>query len=438
MNCVNCGRENPEKALICYWCGLDPDTGEQPYQALAVPAVTAGGTVDVPDVALPPEIEVPAPKPVPEVQTGMDTFDQTALTMPDLPTIEIAPPPELPDEAQFSIVRRRARHRPVVRATPIRSLATRPVLPGLGRILVFIGGLGLLFVLGSALVAAVGAASFGSAFCLLGLLGLGALLWMGLLLARTGKRIVERAGVVYERLDVLGRVLREVAPGVVQELPVNLPKKMGVLDLPVAYSELRSLAGQEGEPPLELAVDLLTGAIADLIGRDDVVLARRTYPVESRGILTRSASTQITRPVLTRRRVYVGPGDLEERIARILRTEKPMTVEELVRALVGPDGRRGAQEVVTWVNEALTENPPDLEALASTDDALAEVGRFRDAMREADPELYDLLQSEIRRGLGAMVQRSVPSSLLDLARSSATIGEPSRQVRRRPDSQRRG
>jgi len=437
MDCVNCGHENPARALICYWCGLDPVTGEQPYQAFAAPAVGAVGTFDVPDVALPPEIEVPAPLPIPEMQVGMDSFDLTALTMPDLPTIEIAPPPDIPDDAQFSVVRRRARHRPVVRATPMRPLATRPVLPGLARILVFIGGLGLLFVLGTALVAAVGAASFGSAFCLLGLFGLAAVLWVGLLLARTGKRIVERAGVVYERLDVLGRVLREVAPGIVQELPVNLPKKMGVLDLPVAYSELRTLAVQEGEPTVELAVDLLTGAIAGLVGRDDVILARRTYPVGTRGMLARSASTQVTRPVLTRRRVYVGPGDLEERIAQILRTDQPMTIEEVVQALVGPAGRRGGQEVVTWVNRVLSENPPDLEALTSPDDALAELGRFRDAMREADPELYELLESEIRRGLGAMVQRSVPSSFLDLARSSSTIGGRSRQVQRRPESRRR-
>jgi hypothetical protein len=287
-------------------------------------------------------------------------------------------------------------------------------------------------------LAAVGAASFGSAFCLLGLLALAAVLWVGLLLARTGKRLVERAGVVYERLDVLGRVLREVAPGVVKELPINLPKQMGVLDLPVAYSELRSLASQEGEPTLELAVDLLTGAIAGLVGRDDVLLARRSYPVEVRGMLARSDSTQVNHPVVTRRRVYVGPGELEERIARILRTDQPMTIEELVRALVGPAGRRGAQEVVTWVSQSLSENPPDLEALASPDDALAEIERFRDAVRRADPELYELLESEIRRGLGAVVPRSVPSSLLDLARSGSTIGDRSRQVQRRPDSRRRG
>jgi len=438
MHCVNCGHENPAKALICYWCGLEPVTGEQPYRAFAASAVGVGGTLDVPDVTLPPEIEVPAPLPIPEVQAGMDTFDLTALTIPDLPPIEIAPSPEIPDAARFSVVRRRARHRPIVRATPMRPLTTRPVLPGRGRILVFIVGLGLLFVMGSALVAAVGAASFGGAFCLLGLLALAAMLWAGLLLARTGKRLVERAGVVYERLDVLGRVLREVAPGVVKELPVNLPKQMGVLNLPVAYSELRSLGSQEGEPTLELAVDLLAGAIASLVGRDDVILARRTYPLEVRGMLARSDSTQVNHPVVTRRRVYVGPGDLEERLAQILRTDQPMTIEELVRALVGPAGRQGAQEVVTWVNQALSENPPDLEALASPDDALAEIERFRDAVRRADPELYELLESEIRRGLGAMVQRSVPSSLLDLARSGSTTGDRSRQVQRRPDSWRRG
>jgi hypothetical protein len=292
-------------------------------------------------------------------------------------------------------------------------------------LLIFIVGLGVLFVLGSALVAAVGAASFGGAFCLVGLLGLAAVLWVGMLMARAGKRVVTATGAVYERLEVLGRSLREVAPGVVKELPVNLPAKMGVLDLPVTYSQLRMLDSQEGQSPSEQAVDLLTGAIASLVGRDDVILARRTYPVQTRGALTRPASREVSVPVLTRRRIYVGPGGLEQQIARILHTDRPMSVEELMQALVGTPGRQRAQQVITWVERALTESPPDLDALASPDAALAELERYRKALRQADPELYRLLEEEIRRGLGRTVRRAVPSSLLDLARSASTAGERS-------------
>jgi hypothetical protein len=427
MICVNCGHENPKRALICYWCGLDPETGDTPYKALNVPSVSYEEFAAVPEVALPPPIEVPSPLPVPSVEVGMTAPESLGLVMPELPTIEIAPPPDIPDQTQFTTIRRRrAHHRPVVRASRIGRVATRPVLPGWGRLLVFIVGLGLLFVLGSALVAAVGTASFGSAFCLAGFLGLAAVLWVGVLLARAGKRVVTATGAVYERLEVLGRSLREVAPGVVKELPVNLPTKMGVLDLPVAYSQLRALDSPEGQPPSEQAVDLLTGAITSLVGRDDVILARRTYPVQARGALTRQASREVSAPVLTRRRVYVGPDGLEEQIARILRTDRPMTVEELMQGLVGAPGRQRAQQVLTWVEQALSESPPDLDALASPDAALAELERYREALRRADPELYRLLEEDIRRGLGGAMRRSTPSSLLDLTRyTSASGGRPS-------------
>jgi hypothetical protein len=426
MNCVNCGHENPNKALICYWCGLDPNTGESPYQALNAPSFAYEAFVAVPEIALPAPIEVPPPLPVPSVEVGMAAPEALGLEMPEIPPIEIAPPPDIADQGQFTAIhRRRARHRPVVHAARVGPVATRPVLPGWGRLLVFIVGLGLLFVLGSALVAAVGAASFGGAFCLAGLLGLAVVLWVGALMARAGKRVVAATGAVYERLEVLGRSLREVAPGMVKELPVNLPAKMGVLDLPVTYSQLRALDSQKGQPPSEQAVDLLTGAIASLVGRDDVILARRTYPVQTRGALARPASREVSVPVLIRRRIYVGPEGLEEQIARILRTDRPMSVEELMQALVGTPGRQRAQQVLTWVERALAESPPDLDALDSPDAALAELEGYRKALRQADPELYRSLEEEIRRGLGGAVRRSAPSSLLDLARSASTAGERS-------------
>ena len=438
VNCVNCGHENPEKALICYWCGLDPDTGAQPYKALLAPVVVPEGELARVAATLPPTIEVPPTMPVPSFEINMAAPNLIDLMMPDLPPIEIAPPPDIPDEGQFVIVRRRASHRPVVRPSPGRMVVTRPVLPGWSRVLVFVAGLGLLYLLVSALVAAVGAASVGSAFCLLGLLGVAAVLWVVMLLARVATRVVTWRDAAYERLEVLGRVLREVAPGTVQELPVNLPKKVGVLDLPLAYSELRSLARPDGAPPMDAAVDLLTGAIAQLVGRDDVILAHRTYPLHSRGVLTRPVSTQVSRPVLTRRRAYVGPGDLEERIAKALRTDYSVTVDELVRTLVGPSGQEGAKRLLTLVDQALSAHPPDLETMASPDEALTELQQIREAVRRANPELYELLENEIRRGLGAVTRRSVPESLLDLARYSSTTDARSQDHQNRSGPRRRG
>jgi hypothetical protein len=421
MQCVNCGHENLEKALICYWCGLVPSTGEPPYQALATSGVSFEGESLVPGVTMPPPIEVPPPMPVPEISIGLPDIDAINLTMPELPPLEIAPPPDIPSLDHFTKVqRRRVRHNPAVYRAPAPPKATRPVLPGLGRILVFVGGLGLLILLGTALVGTVGAVSFGSVFCLTGLLGLAFVVWIGLLLARTGRRVVTATGAAYERLEVLGRALREVAPGRVQDLPVNLPAQLGVLDLPVAYSELGYLAQQGGEPSMDRVVDLLTGAIASLIGRDDVVLAHRTYPVQTRGLLAPSASTQVSQPVLTRRRTYVGPGELETQIAQTLRTDRPMTVGELMDTMFGTDRRQRVQRFLTWLDHTLSENPPDLEALTSPDAALVELERFRTALRRADPELYEMLEGEIRRGLGAVAQRPLPSSLLDLARYAQT------------------
>jgi hypothetical protein len=431
MECVNCGRENLEKALICYWCGLVPSTGEPPYRALVTPSVSFEGESPAPGVTLPPTIEVPPPMPVPEISVGLGDLDAINLTMPELPSLEIAPPPDIPDLDHFTKVkRRRVRHRPAVHRAPGPPKSTRPVLPGLGRIMVFTGGLILLILLGTALVGAVGAATLGSAFCLTGLLGLAFVVWIGLLLARTGRRVVTATGAAYERLEVLGRALREVAPGRVQDLPANLPAQLGVLDLPVAYSELGYLAQQSEEPSMERVVDLLTGALASLVGRDDVVLAHRTYPVQTRGLLTRSASSKVSQPVLTRRRTYVGPGELETQIAQTLRTDRPMTAGELMDTLFGTDRRQRVQRFLTWMDHTLSENPPDLEALDSPDAALAELEQFRTALRRADPELYEMLEGEIRRGLGAAAQRSVPSSLLDLARYAQTSGQRSGTGRR--------
>jgi hypothetical protein len=295
------------------------------------------------------------------------------------------------------------------------------LLSTVGRLLVFIGGLVLLFVLGLALIAAIGTASFGGAFCLFGLLSLGAVLWVAILAARAGKRIVEETGEIYERLEVLGQVLREVAPGLVREYPVNLPSKAGLLDQPVAYSELRTLAGAEGEQPDGLAEDLLTGAITSLVARDDVVLARRHYPVEVRGTLTQSSVTEVNRPVLMRRRVYVGPGELEEQIAGALRTDQSMTVEELIRSLAGGEGRQRARQVVDAVSEVLSERPPDLDVLASPEEALAEFERYREMVRRTDPELYQLLEDEVRRGLAPLMRRPIPSSLMDLAQYASDV-----------------
>ena len=71
MVCVNCGHENPNRALICYWCGLDPDTGDTPYPALNCSTVSNEELATVPEVGLPPPIEVPSPLPVPSVDVGM-------------------------------------------------------------------------------------------------------------------------------------------------------------------------------------------------------------------------------------------------------------------------------------------------------------------------------------------------------------------------------
>jgi hypothetical protein len=415
MKCVNCGHENPAKALVCFWCGLDPATGETPYPALGAPAVEFWEELMVPEVVLPPPIEVPSMTPD---HVGAQSLD---LTMPELPTIDVAPPPDVPDEQQFTVVRRRARHKPVVHISSIAPPVMHALLPIVGRLLVFVGGLLLIITLVLALLAAVGAASFGGAFCLIGLLGLGTMLWVALLAARAGKRIVEETGEMYERLEVLGKVLREVAPGLVEEFPVNLPARSEVLDQPVAYSELRALAGEEDEPPTDLAEDLLTGAITSLVARDDVILARRYYPVKVQGALTRASATEVNQPVLRRRKAYVGPGELEERVAGALRTDRSMTVAELIGTLLGPEGRQRTQHLIAAVNDALGERPPDLDALASPEDALAEFKRYRETVRRADPELYQMLEEEVRRGLAAVMRRPIPSSLMDLARLASDV-----------------
>ena len=138
-------------------------------------------------------------------------------------------------------------------------METKPLLPGRGRLLVFVVGLGLLYLLGSALVAAT---TLGTAFCILGFLGLVTVVWLGLLLVRTGQYIATATGEAYERLELLGQALREVAPGKAIESPANLPPQLGVLDLPVAYSELRYLASQENESPMDLPAELKREALA--------------------------------------------------------------------------------------------------------------------------------------------------------------------------------
>jgi hypothetical protein len=412
IKCVNCGHENLETALVCYWCGLNPNTGKQPYESLATPSLAA-------ETIMPPAIEIPAPMPVPGAPVGLADLSAVDLTMPDVPSIEITPPPAVSDLDGFAQTRRkRMRHRPISRHAPTPPRETRPVLPNSTRLLVLVAGLAVLYALGAALV---GAASLGNAFCLLGLLSLGVVVWVGLLLARTGQQIATATGEVYKRLELLGQALHEVAPGKMIESPVNLPSKLGLLDLPVAFSELRYLGSQKGEQSTDLAVDLLTGAIASLVARDDAVLARRAYPVEVRGLLTRPSSRKVEQPVLTRRRVYVGPGRLEEEVAKALRTDRPMTVLELMYTLLGEEQRRKVKRLIAWVDQALANDPPDLDALAvSPDEALAELEKYRTALRRADPELYQLVEDQVRRGLGAVARRSVSSSLLDMIQQAST------------------
>lgn len=423
MDCVNCGRENPSKALICYWCGLDPVTGESPYTGLRVPTTEVEVAAVGMDFPTPEPVVVPSPMPVPSFEAAIPVMQASDLTMPEVPAIEIPSAPDIPDFSVFSTTRRRARHHPIVRIETSEPMETRPVLPGCARALVFTLGAGMLAVLTIMLVVAIAGASLGSAFCVLGLLVLVGLFWVMLVAARTGKRIVAATGETYERLEVLGRVLREVVPGVVQELPVNLAPKLGVLDQPVAYSELRVLDSSGEEPITDQAVDLLIGAIASLIGRDDVIVARRTYPVETRGTLTRPTTVTVDEPVITRRRIYTGPGGLEERIVGNLRTDYAVTVEDLLDALLEPGGRNRSEQIVGAVNQALSEHPPDLEALSSPESALAEFERFRKAFRRADPDLYALMENEIREWLSGVAQRSLPSSFLDAARYVASASE---------------
>jgi hypothetical protein len=434
MDCVNCGRENPNKALICYWCGLDPATGESPYTGLRVPTTEVEVTAVGMEVPTPEPVVVPSPMAVPSFGTAIPEMQTSDLTIPEVPAIEIPSAPDIPDFSVFSTTRRRARHHPIVRVETSEPMETRPVLPGCARALVFTLGAGMLVVLTIMLVIAIAGASLGGIFCVLGLLGLVALFWVVLVAARTGMRIVAATGETYERLEVLGRVLREVVPGVVQEQPMNLAPKLGVLDQPVAYSELRALASSGEEPITDQAIDLLMGAIASLIGRDDVIVARRTYPVETRGTLTRPTTVTVDEPVLTRRRIYTGPGELEERIAGNLRTDYATTVGDLLGALLEPGVRSQAEQIVGAVNRALSEHPPDLEALSSPESALAEFERFRKAFRRADPDLYALIETEIRERLTGMAQRSVPSSFLDAARYVASVGETVLQPEKPSDS----
>lgn len=417
MQCVNCGRDNLEKALVCYWCGMDPKSGDSPYAALQVPIDQGDATPVAPP---PPAIELPPPIPVPDVsvvQADWHTFD---IEMPRPPQIEVAPPPDIPTEEQFTAARRqRMRHPVVVRAAPAPPITSRPLLSGPARLQVFIGGLVFLVAMGIVLSTALSAASLGNALVVVVLLVGGIVVWFGLLTARVGRRAAAQAAAVYERVESLGRVLREVIPGTVQELPVNLPASLGVYDLPVAYSELRALAAASNEPSLEMAVDLLTGAIATLVARDDVILARRTWPMRTQGLLARSDTRQMSVPVLTRRRAYAGPGQLEAHLARLLPSGQPVPVAELVEALltdeIGAEGRQGPARLVRWVQETLEEHPPDLEALPAPDEALERLQNYRQAIREADPELYKLLEAQVRRGLGALTGKGL-SSPFDLAR----------------------
>jgi len=214
-------------------------------------------------------------------------------------------------------------------------------------------------------------------------MGLAVVLWIILLLARIGKRAITWADIGLPTPRGIGADITRGGAWVGARAATESAQEMGVSELPVAYSELRSLAGRQGEQPLERAMDLVMGAIADLVARDDVILARRTYPVTTQGLLTRPTSSEVSQPILTRRRLYVGSGVLEQKIAQVLRTDQPMSVGELVQALAGPDARQRAQRVLTWVDQALSQSPPNLDALASPDDALAELERFREAMRRA-------------------------------------------------------
>ncbi len=105
-----------------------------------------------------------------------------------------------------------------------------------------------------------------------------------------------------------------------------------------------------------------------------------------------------------------------------------MTVEELIKSLSEAEGRQRARQIVSAVNEAVSERPSDVDLVGSPQDALVEFERYRETIRRADPELYQLLEDAVKRGLSAVMQRSVPSSLLDLARYASEVVDQSRTL----------
>jgi len=76
MDCINCGRENPNKALICYWCSLNPKTGEDPYTGLSIPTVGAVSASAVMDIPMPGVIEVPPSLAIPSAESAFAGLDQ--------------------------------------------------------------------------------------------------------------------------------------------------------------------------------------------------------------------------------------------------------------------------------------------------------------------------------------------------------------------------
>ena len=88
---------------------------------------------------------------------------------------------------------------------------------------------------------------------------------------------------------------------------------------------------------------------------------------------------------------------------------------------MGAEGRQRARRVVDVVKDVLAERPPDLDVVTSPDEALAEFERYRKMVRRTDPELYQMLEDEVRRGLAAVMQRPIPSSLMDLAQYASDV-----------------
>jgi hypothetical protein len=366
--CAHCGAENPPGLLLCLVCGRNPPTGRDLF---AAPEVPMPGEAPPPppapppyqmSVVLPAPIQVPDPLPIPSLEDFVAPPAPSHLIPPLVYRAASPPPTEL-----------------------------KPVLSPAPRWIIGLLGLGLLLFLGLGAAGSLAGLNLPGGLCLGSVWLAVAVVWAGILLARRGEVYNRYTGARRRLARSLGLRLFEVTPGPAKERRAQMPA-VAVPPFAQPASHLVYLSGA-GDRAGQLR-QVLLGTLCALAAADHVDLAGQTYDVLTASPFSRKVQT-VNRTAVFRRILYVGSGYLEKLILKQL-GNAPSGARELVAEVLRQAGGDLLQRIAAEAGQAA---PPGTGATPNLDAQLAALRAFCAELQRLNPALYETLSREVEEAV---------------------------------------